>query len=50
MPLGVNLQSHQDTQVCDIITLKAGDDADVLNSVYEANSVSAACRSSGFLY
>jgi proliferating cell nuclear antigen len=42
MPLGVNLQSLTKVLKCakddDIVTLKAGDDADVLNLVYEAKS------------
>jgi proliferating cell nuclear antigen len=42
MPLGVNLQSLTKVLKCakddDIVTLKAADDADVLNLVYEAKS------------
>lgn len=44
MPLGVNLGSLTKVLKCakddDIVTLKAGDDADVLNLTYEAKSKS----------
>jgi proliferating cell nuclear antigen len=42
MPLGVNLGSLTKVLKCakddDIVTIKAGDDADVLNLTYEAKS------------
>jgi proliferating cell nuclear antigen len=44
MPLGVNLGSLTKVLKCakddDIVTIKAGDDADVLNLTYEAKSKS----------
>lgn len=43
MPLGVNLGSLTKVLKCakddDLVTLKAADEADVLNLVYEAKSV-----------
>ena len=45
MPLGVNLGSLTKVLKCakddDIVTIKAGDDADVLNLTYEAKSKSS---------
>jgi proliferating cell nuclear antigen len=47
MPLGVNLGSLTKVLKCakddDMVTIKAGDDADVLNLTYEAKSKSIFC-------
>jgi proliferating cell nuclear antigen len=51
MPLGVNLGSLTKVLKCakddDICTLKAADEADLLNLVYEAKSESRFIRESG---